>query len=67
MVERWFRDLTDKRIRRGSFGSVRELVAAIRQYVATHNQNPRVFTWTASVETILAKIAKCKEALDTQH
>ena len=67
MVERWFCDLTDKRIRRGSFGSVRELIAAIREYVAHHNQNPRVFTWTASAENILAKVAKCKEALDALH
>jgi transposase len=67
MVERWFRDLTDKRIRRGSFGSVRELIAAIREYVEHHNQNPRVFTWTASAENILAKVTKCKEALDALH
>lgn len=67
MVERWFRELTDKRLRRGSFHNVRELIVAIREYVATHNQHPRVFTWTASVETILAKVAKCKEALDALH
>jgi transposase len=67
LVERWFRDLTDKRIRRDSFGSVPELVATIDQYVAHSNQNPHVFVWTASVESILAKIAKCKEALDALH
>jgi transposase len=67
MVERWFRDLTDKRLRRGSFRNVRELIAAIQEYVDHHNQNPRVFTWTASVEGILAKVAKSKEALDTLH
>ncbi len=67
MVERWFRDLTDKRIRRGSVGSVRELIAAIREYVEHHNQKPRVFTWTASAENILAKVTKCKEALDALH
>jgi transposase len=67
MVERWFREITDKRIRRGSFGSVPELIAAIRQYLENHNQNPRVFVWRAPVEKILAKIAKCKEALDAPH
>jgi transposase len=67
MVERWFRDLTDKRIRRGSFRNVRELIAAITEYLDTHNQNPRVFVWTASVEGILTKVAKCKEALGTLH
>jgi len=67
LVERWFRDLTNKRIRRGSFRNVRELIAAIKQYLDNHNQNPRVFIWTASVERILTKVAKCKEALDALH
>ena len=67
VVERWFRDLTDKRIRRGSFRNVRELIAAITQYLDNHNQNPRVFVWTASVEGILTKVAKCKETLGTLH
>ncbi|MBU6433914.1 MAG: IS630 family transposase [Nitrospirae bacterium] len=67
MVERWFRELTDKRIRRGSFTSVPALIAAIRDYLDHHNQNPRVFVWTASVERILSKVAKCKEALDALH
>jgi len=67
MVERWFRDITDKRIRRGSFRNVPELIAAIKEYLDNHNQNPRIFTWTASVERILAKVAKCKEALGTLH
>ncbi|MBI4423047.1 MAG: IS630 family transposase [Elusimicrobia bacterium] len=67
LVARWFREITDKRIRRGSFASVPELIVAIRQYLDNHNQNPRVFTWTASAEQILAKVAKCKEALETLH
>jgi transposase len=67
LVERCFRDLTDRRLRRGSFESVAELVAAITQYIDSHNQNPRVFVWTASVEKIMAKIAKSKEALDAPH
>jgi len=67
MVERWFREITDKRIRRGSFTSVADLIAAIEAYLDGHNQNPRIFTWTASAERILAKIAKSKEALETLH
>jgi len=67
MVERWFRQLTDNRIRRGSFRNVPELIAAIKEYLDNHNQHPRIFTWTASVERILAKVAKCKEALGTLH
>ncbi|MGH7231885.1 MAG: transposase, partial [Nitrospiraceae bacterium] len=51
LVERWFRDLTDKRIPAGSFHHVRELIAAITQYLAHHNQSPRVFVWTVSVGT----------------
>ena len=67
LVERWFRDLTDKRIRRGSFESVPALIATIDDYLAQSNQNPHVFVWTASVERILAKITKCQEALDALH
>ena len=67
MVERWFRDITDKRIRRGVFKNVPELVSAIQAYLDNHNQNPKIFKWTASVELILAKVAKCKEALETLH
>ena len=67
MVERWFRELTDKRIRRGSFSNVRDLIAEIKEYVGNHNQHPHVFTWSASAESILVKVAKCKEALDSVH
>jgi transposase len=67
MVERWFREITDKRIRRGTFRNVSELIAAIEEYLNNHNQNPKVFVWTASVERIMAKVAKCKEALDALH
>ncbi len=67
LVERWFRDLTDKRIRRGSFQNVPALIAAIQNYIDNHNQNPHVFVWSAPVDRILAKVAKCKEALDALH
>jgi transposase len=67
LVERWFRNLTEQRLRRGSFRNVKELIEAIRDYISGHNQNPHIFVWSASVERILAKVAKCKEALDALH
>jgi len=67
LVERWFREITDKRIRRGSFHSVPHLIATIEDYLKCHNQNPRVFVWKASADSIMTKIAKCKEALGTLH
>jgi transposase len=67
LVERWFREISDKRLRRGTFRSVPELIAAINEYLDNHNQNPRVFVWTASVHSMMAKIAKCKEVLDALH
>lgn len=67
VVERWFREITDKRIRRGSFKNVPALIRAIQEYIQNHNQNPKVFVWSASVESIMGKIAKCKEALETLH
>ena len=67
LIERWFRDLTNKRLRRDSFEHVPRLIAVIEDYIAQSNQNPHIFVWTASVASILAKIAKCKEALDALH
>lgn len=67
LVERWFRDLTDRRIRRGTFHSVQELVAAIREYLDHHNQEPKPFVWTATAEKILEKIARCKAIYETLH
>jgi transposase len=67
MVERWFREITDKRIRRGTFKSVPDLIAAIMDYLENHNQNPRVFVWSAPADKILTKVAICKEALETLH
>jgi transposase len=64
MVERWFAEITSKRIRRGSFRNVEDLIKAINSYIESHNQNPQVFVWTASVQSIMTKISKCKESLD---
>ena len=67
MVERWFREITDKRLRRGTFANVRVLIKAINGYIQNHNQNPQAFVWTATPEAIMKKITKCKEALGTLH
>jgi transposase len=67
MVERWFREMTDKRLRRGTFANVTSLVKTIKDYIHNHNQNPQAFVWTATADRIMAKIAKCKEALGTLH
>ena len=63
MVERFFRDITDKRIRRDSFTSVAELELAIDLYVAHHNIQPKPFIWTARASDILAKVTRAKAAL----
>ena len=67
LVERWFREITTKRIRRGVFPSVVSLVAAIEEYLEHNNENPKPFIWTASVDKILAKVSKCKATLEALH
>jgi len=64
LVERWFRDLTDKRIRRGVFNSVAELMAAINAYVEHHNNDPKPFVWTAKADDIIAKYRRAIAVLD---
>jgi transposase len=58
LVERWFAELTNKRIRRGVFRSVKELETAIREYIEIHNQDPTPFVWTRTADQILASIAR---------
>jgi transposase len=67
LVERWFRELTDKRIRRGSFSSVPELIVAIQEFITANHDTPKPFVWTASVEKILEKISHCKAIFETLH
>jgi hypothetical protein len=67
LVERWFAEITRQRIRRGTFRSVPDLIRAIHVYLREHNKDPRPFLWTASVASIMRKIRRCKEALDTGH
>lgn len=67
VVERWFREITHRRIRRGTFRSVKSLIQAIQEYIKNTNQNPRIFVWTATADSIMTKVAKSKEALDAVH
>jgi len=63
LVERWFADLTEKMIRRGVFRSVGDLVTAIEEYLRVHNDDPKPFVWTATAESILAKVRRGRVAL----
>ena len=64
LIERWFAELTNKRIRRGSFHSVEDLTAAINDFLAAWNEQPKPFVWTATVDSILAKLARCRQTLE---
>jgi transposase len=65
LVERWFRELTEKRVRRDSFQSVPELIAAINEFLAVSNAEPNPFVWHTSAQAILDKIARCKAIYET--
>jgi len=67
MVERFFRDLTTERLRNGVFRSVPELIAAIKEYIALHNHNPKPFVWTAKANDILAKVIRANRNLSSKQ
>jgi transposase len=67
MVERFFRDLTTKRVRRGSFHNVPQLEQAIEDYIAGHNAAPKPFIWTAKADDILEKVKRGRAALNKLH
>ena len=68
LVERWFAELTTKRLRRGAHRSVRDLNADIRAWIETWNQNPRPYVWTKSADQILESIARyCGRINDSRH
>jgi transposase len=67
MVERFFAEITRNRIRRGAFKSVAELKHAIMDYLDNHNADPKPFIWTKSAGEILEKVARAKQALESQH
>jgi len=64
LVERWFGELTSKRLRRGSFGSVDDLQKAIAEFLAAWNEKPTPFVWTATVESIVEKLSRCRQTLE---
>lgn len=64
LVERWFGELTGKRIRRGVFVSVEDLEKAIEEFLAAWNHAPKPFVWTATVESILQKLSRCRQTLE---
>jgi hypothetical protein len=67
-VETWFNVITQKAIRRGSFASVKDLRKNIEQFVENYNQQCKPFMWTATADSILAKIERlCKYISETQH
>src|SRR5580704_12636257 len=67
LVERWFAELTNKRIRRGVFRSVKDLEAAIREYIDVHNEDPKPFVWTKTADQILASIARYAQRTLVAH
>ena len=67
MVERFFRDITTERLRNGVFRSVPELTAAIKEYIALHNKNPKPFVWTAKAKDILAKVIRANRHLSSKQ
>ena len=67
LIEIWFGQLTNRALRRGSFTGVGELVTAIHHYIDAHNTDPKPFVWTASVESILAKVNRCRAISRTDH
>ena len=64
LVERWFADLTNKAVRRGSFQSVPDLIEKIVEFIASHNEQAKAFVWTATAEDILAKLERCRKRLE---
>lgn len=64
LIERWFRELTDKQLRRGAFRSVDQLIGTILNYIDQHNNDPTSFKWTAKAEDILAKVKRARDVLD---
>jgi transposase len=64
-IERWFAEITRKRIRRGTFHSVRDLIKTINDYIRLYNKKPRPFLWIASASQIVRKVNKYKDTSET--
>jgi transposase len=67
LIERWFGEITRKRIRRGTFRSVPELIDAIEEYIRLNNEDPKPFVWTKRAEDIIKKVSNCKAIIETLH
>jgi transposase len=67
LVERWFAELTNKRLRRGAFRSVKDLETVIRKYIEIHNEDPTPFVWTKTADQILASIARYAQRTLAAH
>lgn len=67
LVERWFAELSRRRIKRGTFNSVGGLIEAIEEHIRLNNAHPKPFEWHACADLILGKVARCKEALGAEH
>ncbi len=64
-IDRWFAEIPRKRIRRGTFRSLRELIKAMQDYIQRYNRDPQPFQWAASASKIIRKVNKYKETLET--
>jgi hypothetical protein len=64
LVERFFRELTDKALRRGSFSSVPDLIDAIEEFIRVHNDDPKPYLWTKTADEILEKVQRGRVTLE---
>jgi hypothetical protein len=64
LIERWFGELSRRSIRRGAFFSIADLQLAIAEFLEAWNENPKPFVWTATVESIMAKLSRCRQTLE---
>ena len=67
LIKRWFAEITQKRIRRGAFHSVPDLIASIEDFIKIYNETPKPFVWTKKVDEILEKVNRCKDIMKTLH
>ena len=67
LVERWFRELTTKRLKRGSLASVADLVAVIETHIAHHNHDPPPFVWTKTADEIITKVRRGRRPRPNAH
>ncbi|MEO5724836.1 MAG: IS630 family transposase, partial [Ilumatobacteraceae bacterium] len=72
LVERWFKEITDKRLRRGRFTSVAELIEAMELWTEHWNHDPKPFVWTKTADDIMTKVRRGRDSLHqiksaTQH